>query len=210
MKSDANIVRWNASALSVQLVVVSLVGLSIGALTSYLQSILNSPWSSLVNSVSPWLLAAFIVGALSNRLGRALEFGFLVTFFELVGYTITASLRGYPTGLAITLFWALSAFVGGPVFGWAGMLWARGSKSRNALGAAILAGAFLAEGTVAYAIRLGYAQSAVLFWSLGVATLLILGVAKRNLKTAALWLAVTLPVGMLAEVILGLVYNQKY
>jgi hypothetical protein len=63
---------------------------------------------------------------------------------------------------------------------------------------------------VAYAIRLGYAQSAVLFWSLGVATVLILGLAKKNLKSATLWLAVTLPVGMLAEVVLGLVYNQKY
>ena len=210
MNSDANTARWNAAHWSVQLVVVSLVGLAIGALTSFFQTHLNAPWSSLVNSVTPWLLAAFVVGALSNGLGRAVEYGFLVTFLELVGYTVTEPLRGYPLGLAITLFWALGAVVGGPVFGWAGMLWARGATGRNALGAATLAGAFLAEGTVAYAIRLGYAQSAVLFWSLGVATVLILGLAKKNLKSATLWLAVTLPVGMLAEVVLGLVYNQKY
>jgi hypothetical protein len=205
-----NTSRWNAAHSIVRLVVVSLVGLAIGALTSFLQTHLNSPWNSLVNSVTPWLLAAFVVGALSNGLVRAVEYGFLVTFLELVGYTVAASFRSYPSGLAITLFWALSAVVGGPVFGWAGMLWARGSTGRNALGAAILAGAFLAEGTEVYAIRLGDAQSAILFWSLGVATVLILGLAKKNLKSATVWLAVTLPAGILAEVVLGLVYNQKY
>ncbi len=210
MSSDVNTSRWNAAHSIVRLVVVSLVGLAIGALTSFLQTHLNSPWNSLVNSVTPWLLAAFVVGALSNGLVRAVEYGFLVTFLELVGYTVAASFRSYPSGLAITLFWALSAVVGGPVFGWAGMLWARGSTGRNALGAAILAGAFLAEGTEVYAIRLGDAQSAILFWSLGVATVLILGLAKKNLKSATVWLAVTLPAGILAEVVLGLVYNQKY
>jgi hypothetical protein len=210
VSSDVNTSRWNAAHSIVRLVVVSLVGLAIGALTSFLQTHLNSPWNSLVNSVTPWLLAAFVVGALSNGLVRAVEYGFLVTFLELVGYTVAASFRSYPSGLAITLFWALSAVVGGPVFGWAGMLWARGSTGRNALGAAILAGAFLAEGTEVYAIRLGDAQSAILFWSLGVATVLILGLAKKNLKSATVWLAVTLPAGILAEVVLGLVYNQKY
>jgi hypothetical protein len=210
VSSDVNTSRWNAAHWIVRLVVVSLVGLAIGALTSFLQTHLNSPWNSLVNSVTPWLLAAFVVGALSNGLVRAVEYGFLVTFLELVGYTVAASFRSYPSGLAITLFWALSAVVGGPVFGWAGMLWARGSTGRNALGAAILAGAFLAEGTEVYAIRLGDAQSAILFWSLGVATVLILGLAKKNLKSATVWLAVTLPAGILAEVVLGLVYNQKY
>jgi hypothetical protein len=210
LNSDVRPSRWNDAHWTVQVAVVSLVGLAIGALTSFLQTHLSSPWNSIVNSVTPWLLAAFVVGAISNRLSRAVEYGFLVTFLELVGYTVTASLRGYPSGLAITLFWALSAVVGGPVFGWAGMLWARGSASRNALGAAILAGAFLAEGTEVYAIRFGDAQSAILFWSLGVATVLILGRAKGNLKSATVWLAVTLPVGMLAEVVLGLVYNQRY
>jgi hypothetical protein len=202
--------RWNHAHWSVQVAVVSLIGIAIGALTSFLQTHLNAPWSSLVNSVTPWLLAAFFVGALSNRLDRAVGYGFLVTILELVGYTVTASLRGYPSGLAITLFWALGAVVGGPVFGWAGMVWARDSKGRGALGAAIFAGAFLAEGTVVYAIRLDYLTSAVLFWSLGIAAVLILGVAKRHVKSAALWLAVTVPIGMLAEVVLGFIYNQKY
>ena len=210
MSSDVNTSRWNGAHWTVRLVVVSLVGLAIGALTSFLQTHLNSPWNSLVNSVTPLLLAAFVVGALSNGLGRAVEYGFLVTFLELVGYTVAASFRSYSSGLAITLFWALSAVVGGPVFGWAGMLSARGSSGRNALGVAILAGAFLAEGTEVYAIRLGDAQSAVLFWSLGVATVLILGLAKKNLKSITVWLAVTLPAGIVAEVLLGLVYNQKY
>jgi hypothetical protein len=194
----------------VQVLVVSLLGLALGALTSFLQTHLANPWSSLVNSVTPWLLAAFFIGALSNGLVRAIGYGFLVTILELVGYTVTASLRGYPSGLAITLFWALGAVVGGPVFGWAGRLWARGSRSRSALGAAILAGAFIAEGAEVYAIRLHDGESAVLFWSLGVVTVLTLGLVKRSLKAPFVWLAVTVPVGMLAEVVLGLVYSQKY
>jgi hypothetical protein len=210
VNSDVRTSRWNDAHWTVQVAVVSLVGLAIGALTSFLQTHLSSPWNSLVNSVTPWLLAAFVVGALMDRLDRAVEYGFLVTILELVGYTVTASLRGYPSGLAITLFWALSAVVGGPVFGWAGMLWARGSTGRHALGAAILAGAFLAEGTEVYAIRLDDTQSAILFWSLGVATVLTLGLAKKNLKSATAWLAVTVPAGVVAEVVLGLVYNQKY
>jgi hypothetical protein len=210
VKSDRHISRLIAANRTVHVTTVSLVGLAIGALTSFLQTHLANPWSSLVNSVTPWLLAAFFVGALSRGLGRAMRYGCLVTILELVGYTVTSSLRGYPSGLAITLFWALSAVVGGPVFGWAGLQWSRGSNVRSALGAAILAGSFLAEGTEVYAIRLSDGESAVLFWLLGVATLLILGLVKRNLKSAIAWLAVTLPVGVVAEVVLGFVYNQKY
>jgi Family of unknown function (DUF6518) len=210
VRSDEFARRRSAAHRAMEVVGVSFVGLAIGALTSFLQTHWNNPWSSLVNSVTPWLLAAFFIGALSRHLGRAVAYGFLVTILELVGYTITASLRGYPSGLAITLFWALGAVVGGPVFGWAGSLWARASKGRSGLGAAILAGSFLAEGTEVYAIRLGYVHSAILFWTLGVIAVLTLGLVKRNLNSVVVWLAVTFPVGMLAEVLLGLVYNQRF
>ncbi len=62
---------------------------------------------------------------------------------------------------------------------------------------------------MAYEIRLGYLSSAVLFWVLGVATAVILGLRKRAIESTVRWLAVTVPIGVLAEFVFGLVYNQR-
>ncbi len=109
--------------------VVDLVGFALGALTSFLQTYLISPSSSLANSATPWLLAAFFIGVRSHSFGRVAIDGLLVTLFELLGFTVTSSLRGYNSGPALTLFWGLCAVVSGPIFGLAGKQWNSGSKS---------------------------------------------------------------------------------
>ena len=129
---------------------------------------------------------------------------------ELIGYYATASARGYAPGHAIVLFWALCAVVGGPVFGWAGWAWWNGRGSSGDLGASVLPAAFFAEAVVVYAIRLDYWSSAILFAVIGAALAVLLGLAQRRQARLAKWLLVTFPLGIVAELILGLVYNQSF
>lgn len=186
------------------------VGLGFGALTSFLQSHFDSPWLSLVNSATPWLVPAFLLCARCRWLASAALVGITVTLAELVGYVLTASLRGYPASVAITVFWGVCALLGGQVFGAAGRLWYRSRRFRSALGASVLAASFLAEGTVTYALRLGYLSSAALFWILGGVTILLLGMLRKNTTLTLLWVGATLPVAMIGELLLGLIYNQRF
>jgi Family of unknown function (DUF6518) len=190
-------------------IVVS-VGLAVGALTSVLQTYLNSPWLSLVNAASPWLTFAFLLGALSRGPLEAALAGVATGLLELVGYYVTANARGYPAGGGIVVFWAACAFVGGPVFGAAGWAWWRDHRRFDNLGAAVLPAAFFAEAAISYGVRLHYASSAVLFAALGALAFGILGLGRHRHLGIARWLLVTVPVAMLGELILGLVYRQAF
>jgi hypothetical protein len=193
-------VRWG---------VVLLVGLGVGALTSVLQKYLGSPWSSLVNAASPWLAPMFGLALLWRRAVAAAVAGLAVGLLELAGYYTTAHLRGYPAGHSILLFWAVCAVIGGPVFGSAGWLWWRGPLQLRGLGAAVMGSAFLAEAIVTYGFRLHYVSSAVLFTVIGAALVVVLGMRQQQLLRAIAWLCITLPAGLVAEVVLGLVYSQS-
>jgi hypothetical protein len=173
-----------------------------------LQKYLDSPWSSLVNAASPWLAPMFLLALLWRRVTTAAAVGVAVGLLELVGYYTTAHLRGHPAGHAILLFWAVCAVVGGPIFGSAGWLWWRGSPRLSALGAAVMGSAFLAEGIVAYGFRLHDISSLVLFGVIGAGLVVLLGLRHRRLRATLAWLGVTLPAGLIAEVVLGLVYSQ--
>jgi hypothetical protein len=195
-------------ALRGALVVV--FGLGVGAITSILQGHVQFPWLSLVDAASPWLTPMFFAGVLWRRSPSAAVAGLAMGLSELIGYYTTASARGYAPGHAIVLFWALCAVVGGPVFGWAGWAWWNGRGSSGALGASVLPAAFFAEAAVVYAIRLDYWSSAILFAVIGAALAVLLGLAQRRQARLAKWLLVTFPLGIVAGLILGLVYNQSF
>ena len=96
--------------------------------------------------------------------------------------------------------------MGGPVFGTAGWAWRRVPRLRG-LGAGTLAAIFLAEAVVSYGWRLHYWSSAALFAALGVLAIIALDRGADHAKPATAWLAITLPAGIAAELVLGLVYR---
>jgi Family of unknown function (DUF6518) len=193
-----------------RVVIVVSAGLAVGALTSVLQTYLNSPWLSLVNAASPWLTFAFLLATLARSPLEAAFAGVATGLLELVGYYVTANARGYPAGGGIVVFWAACALLGGPVFGAAGWVWRRDQGHLGNLGAAVLPAAFFAEASISYGLRLHYASSAVLFAAVGALAFAILGLDRHKFLGIARWLPVTVPVAMLGKLILGLVYRQAF
>jgi hypothetical protein len=193
-----------------RVVIVLVVGLGVGAATLLLQGQTGAPWDSLVNAASPWLAPAFIVGAFWPRPASAAFAGLAACLLELVGYYATANARGFASSHAELLFWGVCAVIGGPVFGAAGWAWWQGPSRLRGLGAAILVGAFIAEALVSYGWRLHYGSSAILFGVTGIAAGALLGLHRRQHRRIAVWLAVALPVGIVAELMLGLVYRQSF
>ena len=130
-------------------------GLVVGALTSFGQTVLGGTWfAGLANAVSPWLVASFLVGALARRWWVAALAGLLACVGQVAGYYLVADLRGFGVGASSVAVWAVSGVVGGPVFGWAGRLWRTAAGRWRGLGPALLAGCWLAEAVVTYAVAL--------------------------------------------------------
>jgi Family of unknown function (DUF6518) len=143
-----------------------LIGVAIGSATAIVQPWARRPWSALVNSSSPWLLGGFVAGALSARQRRraAVVAGLAVCLGEVGAYYATATLGSIPVTHSYVLFWIACALTGGPVSGWAGWAWRRGS----AAGPAFPAGTFIAEGIGAYGLRLHYEPAVEIFLAIGV------------------------------------------
>jgi Family of unknown function (DUF6518) len=198
------------AALVRRWLVVVAVGLGVGIATSVLQKYLDAPWSSLVNAASPWLAPAFAVGVMWRRVSLAAMAGLLTCLLELVGYYVSAVARGYSASPTELWFWGVCAVVGGPALGAAGWAWWRGPHRLRGLGAAVLAAAFIAEAAVAYGWRLHYVGSAILFGAIGVAAVALLGLHQHQHRRMAAWLTVVLPVGVVAELLLGLAYRQSF
>lgn len=198
---------WAALALAL------VVGVAWGAATSGLQSVLPAPWGALANSVTPWVLPSFLVGAVARRWPVAVLAGAVACLGEVAGYYSLSSVRGFGVGTGWVVLWSATAVVGGPVFGLAGWVWRCGPSGRwrwPALGAASVAAAFLAE-ALGYQVYLGYTGEAVLFSVLGVLAGLALGATAsrepggtphllRGMAGTAAWLLVALPAGVLGEI----------
>ena len=189
---------------------VLVIALLAGAATSILQEYLGSPWGSLVNAASPWLVPMFAAGALWRRPPAAALAGTATGLLELAGYYLTAAARGYPAGTGILLFWVACAVLGGPLFGAAGWAWWRGPAALSGLGAAALPAAFLAEAAVAYAWRLHYWSSAILFAATAAVVFALAGLHRHQHLRAARWLLAAFPAGVAAELLLGLIYSQSF
>jgi hypothetical protein len=184
---------------------VSAVGLGIGVATSFLQADLDSPWSSLANAVTTWLIAPFLVGSKNPDKSRASSAGALVAVCEVAGYYTTSILRGYPEDLRIVLFWLVWGVLGGALLALAGRMWSTGRPRGRDLGPAVLGGSFISEGIVSYAIRLDDPSSALLFCALGVASVVVFAVRGRGVLAAAMWLVLTVPLGMAGQATLAVV-----
>ncbi|HEY5197906.1 MAG TPA: DUF6518 family protein [Solirubrobacteraceae bacterium] len=177
---------------------VAAVGLAVGCLTSFGQTYLGGALNAFVNSASAWLVVPFAVGACMASVRGAGAAGLAVCGWQLAGYELTAHLRGFPALWSLIVFWAACAVVGGPVFGVGGRLWRAGRPDVRGLGAAVLASVFLAEGLWLYIHELHYYTTALIWIGIGT---LVGGSLLHGLREYR-WLAVTLPLGLVGEVVL--------
>lgn len=166
-----------------QAAIVAVTGLTVGALTSILQTYLGFPWLALVNAASPWLIAPFALGALRRSPASAAVAGLAACLLEVAGYYLTSAVRGYSGGLGYELLWTACALAGGPVFGTAGWLWRSGPRRWRMPGAAALPAAFAFEGLANYGARLHYFSSEILF--MVIAALVMIGLGLTALRNSS-------------------------
>jgi hypothetical protein len=123
------------------------IGLLVGVATQIGQSLLPDGVSHAANSISPWLLVAFLLGSrMPDRRWAALA-GFGALAVALVGYYAMVQLRfGYGGSTGALVLWGIGAIVGGPVFGVAGWTWRFESGWRRAAAIGLLAAVAIAEG----------------------------------------------------------------
>jgi len=151
-------------------IVGTFIGALIGAGTALAQPhMYQPPWSALVNSSSPWLLAAFVAGALRTRPAPAAVAGLATCLVEVGAYFATWDAQHILVPNAYGSFWTVCAIVGGPVAGLAGWAWRRGGARVHGLGAAFLPGSFIAEAFGAYGLRLHYEPAVAMFLLIGMA-----------------------------------------
>jgi hypothetical protein len=173
---------------------VAAVGLLVGVLTQIGQGSLPDGVSQAANSISPWLLVAFLVGSRmpDRRWATAAGFGALVG--ALVGYYGMIELRyGFEASTGSLVFWGLGALVGGPVFGVAGWSWRFDDGWRRAGAVGLLAAAAIAEGLDLVRI-LPDAAVGLVFVGAGLLVLLVFGgtVADRSRAYVAILPALAL------------------
>ena len=130
-----------------RLLVAALVGLATGVLTQVGQSVLPDGWSQVANAMSPWLLVAFLVGSRMPDGSWAAAVGAITLVAALVGYYTMTELRyGIGAGTNSLIFWGLGAFVGGPIFGVAGLTWRTGPPRQRSMAIGLVAAVAIAEG----------------------------------------------------------------
>jgi len=192
--------------LRLRVAAVVAIGLAVGALTSVGQTYLDGSLNAFVNSASAWLIAPLVVGSWMATRRGAVAAGLAACSLQLVGYYVTAALRGFSASQGILLFWFVCAIVGGPLFGAAGHLWRTGGPRVRGLGATALPAAFLAEGLWVYLHELHYRLTAALWIGIGLVLLLL---PLRQVKERG-WLALTLACALAGEIVLSLVYRQSF
>jgi hypothetical protein len=192
------------------LAAVLVVGLGVGILTSFGQSVLDRPWAALANSASAWLLPAFLVGVLAPSVRRGALGGLACCLLELVGYYVTAEARGFPAGGAIVAFWVGCAVLGGPLFGAAGRVWRAGPPVWWPASAALPTAAFAAEGVYVHLLDLGYRSTGILWLAIAAVLALALGRTFDGWIRIAVALVVLLPLGLAGEAVLATVYARGF
>lgn len=187
VRPAASVGRTRSTAAA-RLSVAGAVGLLIGTATSFAQAWLDGTWQALANSASPWLLGAFVAGAIQLRRGRATSAGLGCCVLEVVAYYVVTSARGFAVSRTEIVFWCVCAVLGGPLFGWAGWAWRRTRGTVRAIGAAFLPATFIAEAIGTYQLRLHYHRDALLFGVLG---LILLAAASASTRHAGRTLVAT-------------------
>lgn len=124
------------------------VGLVTGVVSQLAQDLLPEVWSQLGNTIAPWLLVAFLLGATMPDRRWAAGAGVAALLLAVVVFYATTTLRfGIGGGTGALVFWGTGALVGGSVFGVAGQLWRTSPDRRlRAFAIGLVAAVFIAEG----------------------------------------------------------------
>ncbi len=150
-------------------------GLATGAITQLGQAWLPEGLTQWANAISPWLLVAFLVGSVMPGNVQAAIAGATTLVLALVGYNVMLHLQiGYSSSVSATLFWAIGALAGGPVFGIAGRTWRIGTRRQRAVALGLLVAVFVAEGA-RNGLQLAYPIAGATFIIVGLLLPLILG-----------------------------------
>ncbi|WP_031464304.1 DUF6518 family protein [Sciscionella sediminilitoris] len=171
-------------------VAVLLAGLLLGAATSFAQGgLLPFALAPLANSVSGWtLITALLVWLTRQETAVSAVYGVIGFGTLVLGYTIAAELRGFTYH---PWFWGLIGLLAGPFVGIAAC-WLRGEPRRAALGAGLLAGIAIGEGSyglIAIADTTGW-----IYWVLAILAgiALLTGILVRRSGNVLLGIGVTI------------------
>ena len=159
-----------------RVIAIAGIGLATGVLSQLAQDLLPDAWSQVGNSISPWLLVAFLLGSRMPDRRWAISAGVGALLLAVVGFYATTTIRfGIGGGTTALVFWGLGALVGGSVFGLAGCEWRTSPDRRlRALAIGLLGAVFIAEGL--YQLRVVPASSVgPAYLVVGAAIPLILG-----------------------------------
>jgi hypothetical protein len=159
-------------------------GLVVGALTSIGQGALPDEVRSLANGSAPWSAAAFVLAVVAGRREtfRSSVLAAAALLAMLAGYSLMATLRGFPVGPSMTLFWVAAAVVAGPVLG-VGAAWSQGTdRPKAAAGVAILASILVGEAVYGLSVIAGSTSPA--YWTaqlvVGLGLVAVLGYHLRS------------------------------
>jgi hypothetical protein len=187
-------------ALVLNFAIAALIGVGIGTATSFAQADLNGTWQALSNSASPWLLGAFVAGAIQSQRRWAVTAGLCACLLEVAGYYLVTTLRGFPASETEILRWTGRALLGGPVFSWAGWVWRRGPARYQVIGGAFLPATFLGEAVGTYELRLHYTGDVVLYTLMGLVLLAFVVLGRGQVRKTIL---ATVIVGLMGVVVYG-------
>lgn len=125
-----------------------LTGATVGILTVIGQAYLPGELNSLANLGPVWLLPAFFVSAVGDRVWKGMITGWLSLSGMVGGYYWFESVwnqHAFGVGRWM-LTWLVIAIVAGAIFGTAGYLWRHRDHRCHRVGSALLAGVFLTDG----------------------------------------------------------------
>lgn len=172
-------------------IVAATVGVSIGGATSYGQLLLPGPINSLANSVSGWVLPAFIAVFLMSKrpFPRQLWFagfaGAVILFGMLQGYAIVSTLRGYFDSYGPGTFYFWAAIIGGPIVGIAAALQHSRIGSLRSLSIGLITAILIGDG-VSGLVRVA-ATTGWIYWALSIAVgvIMLAWVVFRRLRSVS-------------------------
>ena len=136
-----------------RIALVLVAGLMVGAATQILQGLLPGALNWIANSLSGWLVVAFLVGSRMPSLRWAAGSGPPLLLAALAGYYALTLVRlGIGGSTSSLVFWSFGALAGGIVFGATGWWWRHGGDVARAMAAGLVGALLVAEGVYFLAI----------------------------------------------------------
>jgi hypothetical protein len=142
------ITRWIHRYVYGYIIMAVVTGFIVGMLTLLGQAYLPGNLNSLANLGPVWLVPAFFVSAMGDRVWKSMLAGWLCLTGMVGGYYWFEPVWNHHAFFIgrWLIVWLLIAIVAGAIFGTAGYLWRHREHRWHSLGSALLAGVFLADG----------------------------------------------------------------